>query len=89
MFECIYIYIYMSVWDVNSVYFLHLTVRVLFNAFVFLSVCLQFRNPRVLQVYLFLHLVCKGKGLLLFMLSQSRAWPTNKGHPVDGKTAKG
>lgn len=32
---------------------------------------------------------CFSKGLMLFMLSQSGAWPTNKGHPVVGKTAKG
>lgn len=52
-----------------------------------MSVGLQFRIQRVLQGWLFLHPVCGGKGPMLFMLSQSGTWPTNKGDPVDEKTS--
>lgn len=39
-------------------------------------------NSGVFQGCLFLHPVCGGKDLVLFMLSQCGPWPTNKGQPV-------
>lgn len=46
-------------------------------------------KSRSLAGLLFLHPVMwRKKSLVVFMLSQGEAWPTNKGHPVDEKKNK-
>lgn len=73
----------MSVWYLNSLVFsLYFSLQRCNSRFFVWILCAHVPT----QLCLFLHPVCEGNGLMLF---QSGTWPTNKRHPVDGKTVKG